>query len=95
MLEASREYLHPPVTFNWPHRADFRDRIGDDELRLLFENYGLVQSCIVNQDKRHAFIKMLTREDAVKAKAGMETYRTEHMTLRVSAPKSFMVGVAI
>jgi len=30
---------------------------------------------------------MLTREDAVKAKAGMETYRTEHMTLRVSAPK--------
>ncbi|KAA8911342.1 NRD1 protein, partial [Sphaerosporella brunnea] len=56
--------------------------IGDDELRQLFENYGLVQSCIVNQDKRHAFIKMLTREDAVKAKAGMETYRTDNMTLR-------------
>jgi hypothetical protein len=59
------------------------NRIGDDDLRQLFEEFGLVQSCIVNQDKRHAFIKMLTREDAVKAKAGMETYRTENMTLRV------------
>ncbi|KAF8544421.1 hypothetical protein BDD12DRAFT_506439 [Trichophaea hybrida] len=56
--------------------------IGDDELRQLFENFGQVQSCIVNQDKRHAFIKMLTREDAVKAKAGMETYKTDNMTLR-------------
>jgi protein NRD1 len=60
-----------------------RNRIGDDELRQLFENFGQVQSCIVNQDKRHAFIKMLTREDAVKAKAGMETYKTDNMTLRV------------
>ncbi|KAI5787180.1 hypothetical protein EDC01DRAFT_176259 [Geopyxis carbonaria] len=56
--------------------------INDDDLRKLFENFGLVQSCIVNQDKRHAFIKMLTREDAVKAKSGMETYRTDNMTLR-------------
>jgi hypothetical protein len=64
-----------------------RNRIGDDELRQLFENFGQVQSCIVNQDKRHAFIKMLTREDAVKAKAGMETYKTDNMTLRVRAPK--------
>ncbi|CCX04237.1 hypothetical protein FPQ18DRAFT_134072 [Pyronema domesticum] len=56
--------------------------INDDELRQLFEKFGQVQSCIVNQDKRHAFIKMLTREDAVKAKSGMETYRTDNMTLR-------------
>jgi protein NRD1 len=51
-----------------------------------------VQSCIVNQDKRHAFIKMLTREDAVKAKSGMETYRTDNMTLRVSGVFLINVG---
>lgn len=56
--------------------------ISEDELRGLFERHGLVQSCIVNQDKRHAFIKMLTREDAVKARAGMETYRADNMTIR-------------
>ena len=60
--------------------------IGEQELRHLFEGYGIVQSCIVNQDKRHAFIKMLTREDAVRAKDGMETYRTDSMTLRVLSP---------
>jgi hypothetical protein len=31
-----------------------------------------VQTCIVNQDKRHAFVKMLTRPDAVAAKEGMD-----------------------
>ncbi|KAL7271423.1 hypothetical protein RUND412_005819 [Rhizina undulata] len=56
--------------------------ITEDELRKLFEEYGRVQSCIVNSEKRHAFIKMLTRGDAVKAKNGMETYRAENMTLR-------------
>ncbi|KAI5841915.1 hypothetical protein DFP73DRAFT_574143 [Morchella snyderi] len=56
--------------------------ISEDELRGLFERHGLVQSCIVNQDKRHAFIKMLTRDDAVKARAGMETYRADNMTIR-------------
>lgn len=59
------------------------DSISEEELRKLFEKHGLVQSCIVNQEKRHAFIKMLTRDDAVKARAGMETYRAENMTIRV------------
>lgn len=49
-----------------------------------------MQSCIVNQDKRHAFIKMLTREDAVKAKTGMETYRADNMTLRVWTPRDIL-----
>jgi len=57
--------------------------ISDDELRKLFEKHGYVQSCIVNQEKRHAFIKMLTRQDAVKARQGMETYRADNMTIRV------------
>ncbi|CAZ84869.1 unnamed protein product [Tuber melanosporum] len=56
--------------------------ITDDELRKLFEKHGYVQSCIVNQEKRHAFIKMLTRQDAVKARQGMETYRADNMTIR-------------
>jgi protein NRD1 len=41
------------------------------EIRQIFSQFGTVQSCIVNQDKRHAFVKMLTRPDALAAKAGM------------------------
>jgi protein NRD1 len=36
-------------------------------LRSLFNKFGVVQTCIVNIDKRHAFIKMISREDAVSA----------------------------
>ncbi|KAH6656663.1 hypothetical protein BKA67DRAFT_163164 [Truncatella angustata] len=48
------------------------------ELRGMFGRTGQVQTCIVNKDKRHAFVKMLTRKDAVAAKEVMEnsTYRT-------------------
>ncbi|KAM0815148.1 hypothetical protein AB5N19_00942 [Seiridium cardinale] len=48
------------------------------ELRGMFGRHGQVQTCIVNKDKRHAFVKMLTRKDAVAAKEAMEnsTYRT-------------------
>ena len=41
----------------------------------------------MNYDKRHAFIKMFTRKDALAAKDGMEQYRSPEMTLRVSVPK--------
>jgi len=34
--------------------------------------YGMVQSAIVNRDKRHAFVKMCNRTDAVRAKMAME-----------------------
>lgn len=34
-------------------------------------------------DKRHAFVKMLTRKDAMIAKEGMERYRSADMQLRV------------
>ncbi|KAL2880188.1 hypothetical protein SGCOL_004575 [Colletotrichum sp. CLE4] len=44
----------------------------EHELRAIFTRFGQVQSCIVNKDKRHAFVKMVSREDAVRAKDGME-----------------------
>ena len=53
-------------------------------LRGLFSQYGVVQTCIVNIDKRHAFIKMINRQDAVKAREGMEEHKSGDMQLRVS-----------
>ncbi|KAI1418213.1 hypothetical protein F5Y13DRAFT_150849 [Hypoxylon sp. FL1857] len=50
----------------------------ESELRSVFNRHGQVQTCIVNKDKRHAFVKMITRRDAVNAKEAMEnsTFRT-------------------
>ena len=53
-------------------------------LRSLFAKYGIVQTCIVNVDKRHAFVKMIDRKDASAARDGMETYKAGDMVLRVS-----------
>ncbi|KAK5997850.1 Rpb7-binding protein seb1 [Cladobotryum mycophilum] len=52
------------------------------ELRSIFSRYGTVQTCIVNKDKRHAFVKMLTRKDAVHAKEAMEDARGLEFPLR-------------
>ncbi len=46
--------------------------ISESELRGIFARFGDVQTCIVNKEKRHAFIKMYTRRDAEAAKIGME-----------------------
>ncbi|KAI0187376.1 hypothetical protein F4808DRAFT_472541 [Astrocystis sublimbata] len=48
------------------------------ELRSVFGRHGQVQTCIVNKDKRHAFVKMVNRRDAVHAKEAMEngSFRT-------------------
>lgn len=51
-------------------------------LRSLFSPYGLVQTCIVNTDKRHAFVKMINRHDAVRAREGMEQFKSGDMQLR-------------
>ncbi|KAJ5833192.1 hypothetical protein N7474_001503 [Penicillium riverlandense] len=51
-------------------------------LRALFGKFGIVQTCIVNIDKRHAFIKMISRKDAISARDGMESYRAGDMQLR-------------
>lgn len=44
----------------------------EGEIRSIFSRFGRVQTCIVNQDKRHAFVKMYTRPDAIAAKEGMD-----------------------
>lgn len=54
-------------------------------LRSLFGKYGIVQTCIVNVDKRHAFVKMINRKDAEAARIGMEEYRDGNTQLRVSS----------
>ncbi|KAJ5906291.1 uncharacterized protein N7473_003207 [Penicillium subrubescens] len=54
----------------------------EQHLRSLFGRFGMVQTCIVNVDKRHAFIKMISRPDAVAARDGMESYRQAEMQLR-------------
>lgn len=59
-------------------------------LRQLFSRYGIVQTCIVNNDKRHAFVKMINRDDAVKARDGMEQYKQGDMQLRVSCTVLFI-----
>ncbi|KAH8906961.1 hypothetical protein BR93DRAFT_968517 [Coniochaeta sp. PMI_546] len=52
------------------------------ELRQIFSRYGKVQTCIVNKDKRHAFVKMYWRKDAVRAKEAMEHNRDHDLPLR-------------
>lgn len=54
----------------------------ESELRAIFSRFGEVQTCIVNRDKRHGFVKMLTRKDAVAAKEGMADMRTSDHQLR-------------
>ncbi|KMU73939.1 hypothetical protein CISG_03917 [Coccidioides immitis RMSCC 3703] len=54
----------------------------ESHLRTLFSRYGAVQTCIVNIDKRHAFVKMISRRDAVNAREGMEQYKSGDMQLR-------------
>jgi protein NRD1 len=56
----------------------------EPELKSIFTRYGTVQTCIVNKDKRHAFVKMLTRKDAISAKENTEDNRTLEVPLRVS-----------
>lgn len=67
----------------------------EEVLRGIFASFGIVQTCIVNVDKRHAFVKMLTRTDALSAKEGMERYKSADMQLRVcSSPSATHYGYA-
>ena len=67
------------LTFFWGRRSS------EDVLRGIFSAFGTVQTCIVNVDKRHAFVKMITRRDAMAAKDGMERFKSPDMQLRVRA----------
>jgi len=59
------------------------NRITEDKLRELFSRFGGVQSIIMNQEKRCAFLKMYTREGAINAREGMEQFPTDDTTIRV------------
>ena len=78
----------PPGTIKVMSRTLFVGGVTSSEAHLkgLFAKFGIVQTCIVNVDKRHAFVKMLTRPDAQRARDGMEDYRDNGTQLRVSAP---------
>ncbi|KEZ41852.1 hypothetical protein SAPIO_CDS6659 [Scedosporium apiospermum] len=52
------------------------------ELHDLFSRVGHVQSVIINKEKRHAFVKMLTREYAIEAKNSMGEYKSGGLALR-------------
>ncbi|KAI9681742.1 MAG: hypothetical protein M1829_000487 [Trizodia sp. TS-e1964] len=56
--------------------------ITEDELRSIFSNFGVVQTCIVNVEKRHGFIKMISRAEALKAKEGMDNFQSPEHQLR-------------
>jgi hypothetical protein len=60
------------------------NRCSEKELRKIFDRIGKVQTCIVNKEKRHAFVKMVTRQDALDAKDAMEKNRNSDTQLRVS-----------
>ena len=64
--------------------VDFFSSMPESELRGLFGRHGTVQTCIVNKDKRHAFVKMLTRRDAIAAREAMDNFRGSDFQLRVS-----------
>jgi protein NRD1 len=78
--------LLPPGCIRVLSRTLFVGGVTSSEphLRSLFAKFGIVQTCIVNVDKRHAFVKMLNRKDAERARDGMEDYRDGANQLRVS-----------
>jgi len=61
-------------------------RITEEKLREWFGRFGEVQSVITNPEKRCAFLKMYTRDGAVAAREGMETFPTDDTVIRVPLP---------
>ncbi|EMC96713.1 hypothetical protein BAUCODRAFT_486997 [Baudoinia panamericana UAMH 10762] len=64
------------------------------EIQTLFERFGRVQTCIANRDKRHAFVKMTTRNYALSAKAGMEDLqnRNDREVMSIARQTKWGVG---
>ena len=48
------------------------------EIHDLFSRFGRVQTCIANREKRHAFVKMTTRNHALAAKENLERLQSGH-----------------
>lgn len=53
------------------------------ELRSIFSRFGKVQTCTPNLDKRHAFVKMVDRQGALAAKAGMDAMKDPEILNKV------------
>lgn len=64
------------------------------EIHDIFGRVGPVQTVIINKEKRHAFVKMLTRESAIEAKRAMGEYKSGGLALRVSSPFTFNMPTA-
>ncbi|KAF2432249.1 hypothetical protein EJ08DRAFT_139789 [Tothia fuscella] len=47
-------------------------KTNEEDLMNFMNRYARVQSCIVNHDKRHAFLKLITHQDAITAKASVD-----------------------
>lgn len=45
----------------------------EDDLMAYISRYARVQSCIVNHDKRHAFLKLISHQDAINAKQSIDS----------------------
>ena len=45
----------------------------EDQLMDYIARYARVQSCIVNHDKRHAFLKLISHQDAINAKQAIDS----------------------
>jgi protein NRD1 len=64
------------------------------EIAELFSRFGEVASCIPNREKRHAFVKMTTREHTLNAKAGVEALQNanDRETMSVARQTKWGVG---
>lgn len=64
------------------------------EISELFSRFGEVASCIPNREKRHAFVKMTTREYTLNAKAGVEALQnaSDRETMAVARQTKWGVG---
>lgn len=64
------------------------------EILALFSRFGEVQTCIANKEKRHAFVKMTTRNYALAAKQAMEEMqnRNEREVMQIARQTKWGVG---
>lgn len=63
------------------------------EIQNLFSRFGEVQTCIVNLERRHAFVKMTTRQFSLAAKEGMERLQRENDREVMSVARQTKWGV--